>query len=163
MVSGAGSSLLVKDGAKLGFRFLVTSFRSGTGRAKSQVIKHSDAKYCVVMSCVGGEVTVLMEPLWDGRGGRSSASKGRGPKGTRHLTLNPSPRSRRRGRRAEVRLPRAGLLGSVSVLGVWIGARKLEGERDVGRRRILWPLGESLLLTAEPAGPWTARSSCSQS
>jgi hypothetical protein len=44
---------------------VVTLFRSDRQPLKNpQVIKHSDAIYCVVVSCVGGEVTVLMEPLW---------------------------------------------------------------------------------------------------
>jgi len=49
--------------------------------------------------------------------------------------------------------------GYVRVSGAWIRARKLEGERDVGRHRIVCPTGESLgrsstaVPTAEPAGP----------
>ena len=34
--------------------------------------------------------------------------------------------------------------GSERVSGVWIGARKLEGELDVGGRRIVCPTGESM-------------------
>ncbi len=45
--------------------------------------------------------------------------------------------------------------GSVRGSGVWVGARKLEGELDVGGRRILCPTGESIVVTAEPAGFWT--------
>ncbi|MGV3757541.1 MAG: hypothetical protein ACO1QS_19350, partial [Verrucomicrobiota bacterium] len=37
---------------------------------KSQVIKHYDVKYCMVMSCVGGEVTSPYGAIK----GRSSAS-----------------------------------------------------------------------------------------
>jgi len=55
--------------------------------------------------------------------------------------------------------------GYVRVSGVWVGARKLEGERDVGGRRILCPTGESLgrsstaVPTAEPAGSMNEYSS----
>ena len=40
--------------------------------------------------------------------------------------------------------------------GVWIRARKLEGELDVGQRRILRLVGESIVVTAEPAWFWTS-------
>ncbi len=76
---------------------------------------------CIVMSCVGGEVTVLMEPSGDGRGERGEARK-RG---------NPIP-------------GRSQKLGSVDVSGVWIGARKLGGELDVEQRRIVRLVGESM-------------------
>ena len=46
--------------------------------------------------------------------------------------------------------------GSERVSGVWIRARKLEGELDVGGRRILCPTGESIVVTAEPAWFWTS-------
>ena len=36
------------------------------------------------------------------------------------------------------------MLGSERVSGVWIRARKLEGELDVGQRRILRLVGESM-------------------
>jgi hypothetical protein len=39
------------------------------------------------------------------------------------------------------------------VSGVWVGARKLEGELDVEQRRIVRLVGESIVVTAEPAGP----------
>jgi len=42
---------------------------------------------------------------------------------------------------------------SERVSGVWIRARKLEGELDVGGRRIVCPTGESIVVTAEPAWP----------
>ena len=44
--------------------------------------------------------------------------------------------------------------GYVSGSGVWVGARKLEGELDVGQSR-LDETGESLVVTAEPAWFWT--------
>ena len=44
--------------------------------------------------------------------------------------------------------------GYVSVSGVGIRARKLEGERDVGQSRID-ETGESPVATAEPAGSGT--------
>jgi hypothetical protein len=37
------------------------------------------------------------------------------------------------------------------VSGVWIRARKLEGELDVEQRRIVRLIGESIVVTAEPA------------
>ena len=40
--------------------------------------------------------------------------------------------------------------------GVWVGARKLEGELDVEQRRIVRLFGESIVVTAEPAGSGTA-------
>ncbi len=42
------------------------------------------------------------------------------------------------------RQQRPTISGCVSVSGVWGGARKLEGELDVGGRRILRPTGESM-------------------
>ncbi|MCD6052589.1 MAG: hypothetical protein K0Q55_4007 [Verrucomicrobia bacterium] len=60
MIFSAGNSLLVKDGWNGG----CAHSEQQAAPEKSQVITHSDAIYCVVMSCVGGEVTVLMEPLW---------------------------------------------------------------------------------------------------
>ncbi len=45
--------------------------------------------------------------------------------------------------------------GSVRVSGVWVGARKLEGELDVGGRRIVCLTGESPVAAAEPAWLWT--------
>jgi len=53
MVSLDGSSLLVKDGWTV--VVLIRSARQPL--EKSQVIKHIDVMYCIVMSCVGGEVT----------------------------------------------------------------------------------------------------------
>jgi len=41
------------------------------------------------------------------------------------------------------------------VSGVWTRARKLEGELDVEQRRIVRLVGESLVVTAEPAGSGT--------
>ena len=67
------------------------------------------AMLCMVMSCVGGEVTVLMEPSKDGDEVWA----------------------------AEHHRPTKLTLGSERVSGVWIRARKLEGELDVGGRRIL--------------------------
>jgi hypothetical protein len=52
------------------------------------------------------------------------------------LILNPSPV-----REKEDKKPVSGPLGSERVSGVWIRARKLEGELDVGGRRILQPPG----------------------
>jgi len=45
------------------------------------------------------------------------------------------------------------------VSGVWIRARKLEGELDVGQRRIVRLVGESIVATAEPAGSMNGYSS----
>jgi hypothetical protein len=92
-------------------------------------------RYCVDVSCVGGEVTVLMESSRDeGRSARSEkegafsfevsglkfgfpvVGKGQGSRG-----LSPY--------RMEERI--------CGCIGCGIGARKLEGELDVGGRRIL--------------------------
>ena len=51
------------------------------------------------------------------------------------------------------------LYGSVRVSGVWIVARKLEGELDVEQRRIVRLVGESLVAAAEPAGSGTSTQS----
>jgi len=57
---------------------------------------------------------------------------------------------------AEERLRPTGFLaGSVRGSGVWGGARKLEGELDVEQGRIVRLVGESIVVTAEPAGFWT--------
>ena len=65
------------------------------------------------------------------------------------LILNPSPVREKEDR------GKARLVGSERVSGVWVRARKLEGELDVGGRRIVCPTGESIVVTAEPAWFWT--------
>jgi len=68
---GAGSSLLVKDGKAV----VGLSLSDKQPLENPKVIKHFDVMYCMVMSCVGGEVTVLMEPA-EGRGSASLYGKG---------------------------------------------------------------------------------------
>ncbi len=105
---------------------------------------NTQAELC---ACVGGEVTSpygasrrprVGFPIWEGsRGFRRWWGVG-------YLSAL-TKRVRARGD------SRPTASGSVRGSGVWVGARKLEGELDVGGRRILCPTGESIVVTAEPA------------
>jgi hypothetical protein len=139
---------------------------------ESQVIKHSDT-LCRVVMCLrwrGGDESLWNQPkfgflVW-GKEGFSASSprpspptvvgrEGDGSRGLRRwwVLVITVPWRKRLGHRGNDALPYFRICGCI---GRWIGARKLEGERDVGGRRILCLTGESPVLTAEPAGSGTA-------
>jgi hypothetical protein len=98
------------------------------------------------MSCVGGEVTSpygasrrprVGFPIWE-----ESLGFRRWWVGAFDGDLTKKVRARRLHRRHLDSRPTAS--GYVGVSGVWIGARKLEGELDVEQRRIVRLVGESM-------------------
>ncbi len=114
MVPVAGSSLLVKERRKANSEFSVLSFEL---RSREEIPETSS------QWCIGINVAILMESAEVRLPKRKQCFGGGG------VLVNTMPYH---------------VSGYVSGSGVWVGARKLEGELDVGGRRIVCATGESM-------------------